>query len=71
MESTNCDTPNMQFLYLPVAASILTPNTLLNNSFLGIPNRTKFYHVSKESTASFFMAENTRTSSLMFGDSPV
>jgi hypothetical protein len=71
MESTNCDAPNMRILYPPFAASFLTPNTLSNNAFLDIPNRIKFYHVSKESTASFFMAENTRILSLRFGDSPV
>jgi hypothetical protein len=67
MGSTNCNTSNMQFLHPPVTASLLSPNALLNTSFLDIPNRTKF----KESTASTFVAENTRISSLRFGDVPV
>jgi hypothetical protein len=71
MKSTNCDAPNMQFLYPPAAGSHLTPNTLSNTSFLDIPNRTKFYYLSKESNASSSMAENNRISSPGFGDVPV
>jgi hypothetical protein len=52
-------------------ASLLSPNTLMNTSFLDISNRTKFNQVSNEFTASIFMAENTRISSLRFGDAPV
>jgi len=71
MESANCDAPNTQYLHPSVTASLLSPNTVSNTSFLDIPNRTKFNHVYKKSTASTFMKENTRISSLMFGDAPI
>jgi hypothetical protein len=71
MESKNCNASNMQRIYPPVTAFLLSPNTLMNTYFLDISNRTKFNHVSNEFTASIFMAENTIISYLRFGDAPV